>query len=57
MEAEKKVMKFEVEEKEKESDEIKVELASAMLESKRLKRLIDFFFFALFLLLVSYFLL
>ena len=57
MKVEKKVIKFEVGEKEKESDEIRVELAYAMLESKRVKRLIDLFFLALFLLLISYFLL
>jgi hypothetical protein len=54
MESERKVIKFVADIDIDDSEEIRSELASAMLENKRIKRLADLFLLALFLLLITY---
>ena len=54
MEAEKKVIKFIASPEVDDGEELRSELAYAMLESKRVKRLTDLFLIALFLLFITY---
>lgn len=54
MESEKKIIKFVANPEVDDSEELRSELAYAMLESKRVKRLVDLFLLALFLLFVAY---
>jgi len=54
MKKEKKLIKFTANTELEDSEELRAELASAMVENKRVKRLIDLFLLALFLLLITY---
>ena len=54
MESERKVIKFVADTNIEDGEEIRSELAYAMLENKRVRRLVDLFLLALFLLLITY---
>lgn len=54
MEAEKKIVKFDTHDGIEDNDALRENLSRAMLENKRVKRIIDIFIMALFLILIMY---
>lgn len=54
MESERKTVKFDYRANIENSDRLREELAYAMVENKRVKRLVDLFLLALFLLFITY---
>ncbi len=54
MEAEKKIVKFDTHDGIEDNDTLRENLSRAMLENKRVKRIVDIFILVLFLILIMY---